>query len=297
MPPLRLNFTRRPKNLLVKAILELIRFRNLVLVVLSQALVQACLLAEGIQWEKVLEPGFGILTFSTVCIAAAGYIINDYYDIKIDAINKPERLLVGKTIRRRRAMFAHLILSFIGVALGFLLSIAVGLINLGAVLLLWGYSARFKKMLLVGNVVIAMLSASMLLIVAVYADKLNKITLGYAIFALLISLIREIIKDMEDVKGDASFDCRTLPIVAGLRKTKLVLYPLIAAFQAFLITVILHPATTPLFDAYMVLLVLIPSIWLIIKLVRADRKRDFTFLSNLNKFIMLTGILSMLLIG
>ncbi|MDX5422702.1 MAG: geranylgeranylglycerol-phosphate geranylgeranyltransferase [Hymenobacteraceae bacterium] len=281
----------------MKAILELIRFRNLVLVVLSQALVQACLLAEGIQWEKVLEPGFGILTFSTVCIAAAGYIINDYYDIKIDAINKPERLLVGKTIRRRRAMFAHLILSFIGVALGFLLSIAVGLINLGAVLLLWGYSARFKKMLLVGNVVIAMLSASMLLIVAVYADKLNKITLGYAIFALLISLIREIIKDMEDVKGDASFDCRTLPIVAGLRKTKLVLYPLIAAFQAFLITVILHPATTPLFDAYMVLLVLIPSIWLIIKLVRADRKRDFTFLSNLNKFIMLTGILSMLLIG
>ena len=297
MPSLRLNFTRRPKNLLVKAILELIRFRNLVLVVLSQALVQACLLAEGIQWEKVLEPGFGILTFSTVCIAAAGYIINDYYDIKIDAINKPERLLVGKTIRRRRAMFAHLILSFIGVALGFLLSIAVGLINLGAVLLLWGYSARFKKMLLVGNVVIAMLSASMLLIVAVYADKLNKITLGYAIFALLISLIREIIKDMEDVKGDASFDCRTLPIVAGLRKTKLVLYPLIAAFQAFLITVILHPATTPLFDAYMILLVLIPSIWLIIKLVRADRKRDFTFLSNLNKFIMLTGILSMLLIG
>ncbi|MDX5480287.1 MAG: geranylgeranylglycerol-phosphate geranylgeranyltransferase [Hymenobacteraceae bacterium] len=281
----------------MKAILELIRFRNLVLVVLSQALVQACLLAEGIQWEKVLEPGFGILTFSTVCIAAAGYIINDYYDIKIDAINKPERLLVGKTIRRRRAMFAHLILSFIGVALGFLLSIAVGLINLGAVLLLWGYSARFKKMLLVGNVVIAMLSASMLLIVAVYADKLNKITLGYAIFALLISLIREIIKDMEDVKGDASFDCRTLPIVAGLRKTKLVLYPLIAAFQAFLITVILHPATTPLFDAYMILLVLIPSIWLIIKLVRADKKRDFTFLSNLNKFIMLTGILSMLLIG
>lgn len=281
----------------MNTILRLIRFPNLVLIVLSQALVQACLLAEGIQWHKALESGFLLLTLFTVLIAAAGYIINDYYDVKIDAINKPDRLLVGRKIRRRRAMFAHLILSFIGVAGGFLLSIPVGLINLGAVLLLWGYSARLKKMMLVGNVVISLLSASMLLVVAVYADTLNNITIGYAVFALLISLIREIIKDMEDVKGDASFDCLTLPIVAGLRNTKLVLYPLIAVFQAFLIVVILHPRTSVVVDVYMVILVLAPSMWLLIRLIRADRKRDFTYLSNLNKLIMLTGILSMLLVG
>ncbi|MET3541018.1 4-hydroxybenzoate polyprenyltransferase [Pontibacter aydingkolensis] len=234
---------------------------------------------------------------STVLIAAAGYIINDYYDVKIDAINKPGRLLIGRKIRRRRAMFAHLILSFIGVAGGLWLSVPVGLINLGAVLLLWGYSARLKKMLLIGNVVISLLSASMLLVVAVYANTLNNITIGYALFALIISLIREIIKDMEDVKGDASFDCRTLPIVAGLRNTKLVLYPLIAIFQAFLIVVILHSRTPLLHDVYMAILVLAPSIWLLLKLIRADRRRDFTFLSNLNKLIMLTGILSMLLVG
>ncbi|MEJ8801137.1 geranylgeranylglycerol-phosphate geranylgeranyltransferase [Pontibacter sp. H249] len=281
----------------MKTILRLIRFPNLVLIVLSQALAQACLLAEGVQWRKALEPGFLYLTLFTVLIAAAGYIINDYYDVKIDAINKPDRLLVGRKIRRRRAMIGHLILSFIGVAGGFWLSVPVGLINLGAVLLLWGYSARLKKMLLIGNVVISLLSASMLLVVAVYADTLNNITLGYSLFALLISLIREIIKDMEDVKGDASFDCRTLPIVAGLRNTKLVLYPLIAVFQAFLIIVILHARTSLLLDIYMVILVLAPSIWLLLKLIRADRKRDFTFLSNLNKVIMLTGILSMLLVG
>lgn len=253
-------------------------------------------MANGIAWSKVLEPEFALLTFATVCIAAAGYIINDYYDVKIDAINRPDRILVGRAIRRRRAMFAHIILSFVGIAIGFWLSIPVGLINLGAVLLLWGYSARLKKMLLIGNVVVALLSASMLLVVAVHADTLNKVTLGYAFFALLISLIREIIKDMEDVKGDASFDCRTLPIVAGLRNTKLVLYPIIALFLGFLIVVILHPKTSLIFDVYMLLLVLLPSVWLVIKLVRADRKRDFTFLSNLNKFIMLTGILSMLLV-
>ncbi|WP_162051512.1 geranylgeranylglycerol-phosphate geranylgeranyltransferase [Pontibacter pamirensis] len=278
----------------MKPFLTLIRARNLVLVVLSQALVQACLLAAGVNWAKVLEPGFLALTFSTVCIAAAGYIINDYYDVKIDAINKPERLLVGRIIRRRRAMFAHLILSFVGVAVGTLLMVRVGLINLGAVLLLWGYSARLKKLLLIGNIAIALLSASMLLVVAVYNDMLNKTTLGYALFAFLISLIREIIKDIEDMKGDATFDCRTLPIVVGMRGAKYVLYPLIAIFQAVLIAAILHPSTPLIFDIYMLLLVLAPSIWMVVKLVRADRKADFSYLSNLNKLIMLMGILSML---
>ncbi|MCC9137112.1 geranylgeranylglycerol-phosphate geranylgeranyltransferase [Pontibacter silvestris] len=280
----------------MKAFLTLIRFPNLVLIVLSQALAQACLLSAGVSWQKVLEPSFIVLTLSTVFIAAAGYIINDYYDIKIDAINKPQRVLVGKSIRRRPAMGAHLLLSFLGVAMGLWLSIPVGLINLGAVLLLWGYSDRLKRMMLIGNVVISLLSASMLLVVAVYADTLNKTTLGYSLFALLISLIREIIKDVEDMKGDASFDCRTLPIVVGMRNTKWVLYPLMATFIVLLIIAAWHPSTPVLFDTYMLLFVLAPSIWMLVKLARADRKQDFTYLSNLNKLIMLTGILSMLFV-
>ena len=264
---------------------------------LCQALVQACLLATGIKWSKVLEPGFIMLTVSTVLVAAGGYIINDYYDVKIDAINKPERMVVGKKVRRRHAMTVHMVVSAVGVLLGFWLSWQVGLINLGAVLLLWGYSDQLKKMVLIGNVAIALLGASMLLVVAVYADKLNMITIGYALFAFLISLIREIVKDMEDVKGDASFGCRTLPIVAGLRNTKLVLYPLLALFMLFVLVVIFHKKSQLLFDIYMALLVLLPSVWFIFKLIRSDKKKDFNFLSNLGKFMMLTGILSMLLIG
>ncbi len=280
----------------MKPFLTLIRAQNLVLVVLSQALVQACLLSPGVRWHRVLEPGFLALTLSTVCIAAAGYIINDYYDVKIDAINKPDRLLVGRIIRRRQAMFAHLVLSVVGVLIGGLLLVPVGLINLGAALLLWGYSARLKKLPLIGNIAIGLLSASMLLVVAVYNDVLNKTTLGYALFALLISLIREIIKDIEDMKGDASFECRTLPIVLGMRGAKYVLYPLIIAFLALLVASVAHPATPLLFDAYMLALVLGPSIWMVMKLARADKKADFSYLSSLNKIIMLLGILSMLLV-
>lgn len=280
----------------MKPFLTLIRAQNLLMVVLTQALVQACLLSAEVKWARVLEPGFLALTFSTVCIAAAGYIINDYYDVKIDAINKPDRLLVGRIIRRRRAMFAHLLLSFAGVLIGGLLKISVGLINLGAVLLLWGYSARLKKLLLIGNITVALLSASMLLVVAVYQDVLNKTTLGFALFAFLISLIREIIKDIEDMKGDATFECRTLPIVVGMRGAKYVLYPLIALFMALLVASVLHPSTPLPFDVYMLVLVLAPSIWMAVKLARADRKADFSYLSNLNKLVMLLGILSMLLV-
>ncbi|PKV66864.1 geranylgeranylglycerol-phosphate geranylgeranyltransferase [Pontibacter ramchanderi] len=281
----------------MKEFLSLIRFPNLLLIVLSQALVQASLLSAGINFSGIVTPDFLVLTLSTVFIAAAGYIINDYYDVKIDAINKPERVVVGKSIRRRPAMFIHMLLSFAGIVLGFWLSLPVGLINVGAVLLLWGYSDRLKKLPLAGNLVIALLSASMLLVVAVYAGKLNNITISYAVFAFLISLIREIVKDMEDVRGDASFDCRTIPIVLGMRRAKYVLYPIIALFQAFLLVVIFHPVTNTRFDIYMLLLVLLPSIWMTVKLARADRKRDFTYLSNLGKLIMLTGILSMLLIN
>ncbi|TXK44655.1 prenyltransferase [Pontibacter qinzhouensis] len=281
----------------MKEFLSLIRFPNLVLIILCQALVQVCLLSYHIRWSSIWEPGFVTLTLSTVFVAAAGYIINDYYDVKIDAINKPDRLVIGKSIRRRPAMGWHFLLSILGVLMGFWLSLPVGLINLGAVLLLWGYSALLKRMMLIGNVAIALLGASMLLVVAVYADKLNKITISYAVFAFLISFIREIIKDMEDVKGDATFDCRTLPIVAGLANTKLVLYPIIAVFLAFILLVIFHPSTGFVFEIYMLLLVFVPSIWFLVKLVRADRKRDFTFLSNLGKLLMLTGILSMLFVN
>lgn len=262
---------------------------------LTQLLVELCLLPENAPLRQA-DGRFWLLVLGTVCIGAAGYIVNDYYDIKIDAINKPERVVVGKAITRRRAILSHIFLSGIGVLAGLAVQLEVGLINLGAVLLLWGYSDMLKRQYLVGNIVIALLAAAMLLVVAVPDDNVSRAVWAYACFAFLISLIREILKDMEDVKGDASFDCRTLPIVSGIAGAKMVLYGILAAFYAFTVIVILHPSTPLRFDLYMLALVLLPALLLLIRLIRADRKRDFTYLSNLGKFIMLTGILSMLLL-
>ena len=261
-----------------------------------QFIVQACLLLPHLSWVKVLsDVPFLLLVFSTLCIAAAGYIINDYYDIKIDTINKPKRVVVGKQVNRRQAMLAHLILSGVGILTGFSLSIPVGLINFGAALLLWGYSAHLKQTFLIGNFIIALLSASMVLIVAVFDQVDNKAVWAYAAFIFLISIVREIIKDMEDVKGDAAFDCRTLPIVVGIPGSKWFLYFFILAFAITLLSGVIYRVHEIYFTTYILVLVILPMAYLTYRIYKADRKKDFTRLSRLVKWIMLAGMLSMVL--
>lgn len=263
---------------------------------LCQVLVQVCLLQPGVPVRQILAAErFYLLLLATFCVAAAGYIINDYYDIKIDAINKPRRQVVGKTINRRQAMLAHLLLSGIGVLVGLVLSWRLGLLNLVVTLLLWGYSARLKSYFLVGNLLIALLSALMVLVVALHFGSGNTAVWAYALFAFLISLVREVIKDVEDMKGDASFDRRTLPVVLGVPATKWVLYGMLALFFATVLLAMVYRSHDVFFGLYMVGLILLPGALLAQSLVKADRKRDFSRLSRWCKGLMLMGILSMLL--
>lgn len=277
-------------------VLKLIRFPNLVMIALCQLLVEVCLLHSGEPLVAILQnERFYLMLFATFCISAAGYIINDYYDIKIDAINKPNQQVVGKSINRRQAMLAHLLLSGFGIVVGGALNWKVGLVNMGAVLLLWGYSDLLKKTFLAGNITIAFLSATMLLVVGVNAGITTKALYAYALFSFLISLIREIIKDMEDMKGDAAFDCRTLPIVAGLPKTKWVLYFLFICFYITIISAMLYRYTHLWFSLYMLVLIILPSLYILYKISKADRRKHFKKISRWCKIIMLLGMLSMLL--
>jgi len=262
--------------------------------VLSQILVQACLLYPEVPVSEALHLKFWLLTLATIFIGAAGYIINDYYDIKIDAINKPDKIIIGKDLTRRKAMLGHLFLSAAGVIIGALLSLKVGLVNLGAVLLLWGYSADLKKRPLSGNLTIAFLAASMVLVVAVLAKFDNLGVWAYAAFAFVSTLIREIIKDLEDMKGDAAHGCRTLPIVLGIQKSRVILYALLIFFYALVLAAGFYRQNDTIFGIYLGLAVLAPGLMIGAQLRRSDRKRHFARLSLLCKFMMLTGTLSML---
>ncbi|GAB3229756.1 geranylgeranylglycerol-phosphate geranylgeranyltransferase [Hymenobacter seoulensis] len=277
---------------------RLIRLPNLLIMALCLVLVRTCLLLPEAPWHLVLAPAFGLLVVAALSIAAAGYIINDYYDVKIDAINRPARLVVGRVVNRRHAMLAHLLLSGLGVLVSGSLSPVLGLVNLGSALLLWGYSVRFKRVALVGNVSIATLTGALVLLPELQARTGTEAVWVYALAAFLLTVVREIIKDVEDMRGDAQHDCRTLPIVWGIVRTKWVtgffllclgLLVAGASYNAFL-------TERPALGIWLLGLILGPTALLGYQLRRADRKRDFARLSRWCKWIMLAGVLSMLVV-
>ena len=286
--------TKPPHNFSLSGFIQVTRFWNLLIIVLAQYFTAAFLVNEGRELLYYLKDvRLFLLCLSSVLIAAAGYIINDYYDVKIDLINKPERVVVGRILKRRVAMVAHTVLNFLGIALGFLLSWKIGVINFGCALLLWLYSNQLKRMPLVGNLAVASLTGIAIYVVDLLYNSGNLMIIAYALFAFLFTLIREIIKDMEDLRGDATFGCRTLPVVYGIRKTKNIIYFLSIIFLAglcFLAYIFVGTGMT-LFCLGLV----VPLGILAYTLASADTVKDFNYLSNYCKVVMLLGILSMII--
>ncbi len=287
-----------PLSAYFTGLLRLVRVQNLLIVVLTQYLARICLAGSATNRpdpapaSALLDPQMLLLTLSTVCIAAAGYIINDYFDIKIDIVNKPERVIIGRYLKRRVAMGAHQTLNIIGCLIGLYLSRWVFMVDVLSVTLLWFYSAHFKRQPFIGNVIVSFLTALSLIILAVYYRRNVDLLMIYALFSFVISLVREIIKDMEDIRGDARFGCRTLPIVWGLRRTKYFLYGLIATF--ILILFLMARSLGNLHLSLIFTALLLPVGYLVYRLMLADKKRDFRHLSDLCKIIMLLGVVSMI---
>jgi 4-hydroxybenzoate polyprenyltransferase len=257
-------------------------------------MVRIFLVGPKYEWPSfVFDYHFFLISVSTVLIAAAGYIINDYYDIKIDTINKPKRVVIGRIMHRRTAIITHILLSIAGIGLGLLQSKMVGLVNFSAVFLLWLYSNQLKRLPFIGNLSIATLTVLTLWVVIIYYPRNEFLVFTFAAFSFFITLIREIIKDMEDVRGDATFGCKTLPIVWGIRRTKTLLYILILSFLIvlFSFSTYLHHHMISYFSVF----VLLPMGWLTWRLFKADTRKEFGSLSNLCKMIMLMGVLSMIL--
>jgi 4-hydroxybenzoate polyprenyltransferase len=272
----------------------LIRLPNLLILMLGQVLTALCLVKPYASFSALItDRGFLLLLLSTTLITAAGYIINDYYDVKIDLINRPNRVMVGRLLKRRLALLWHSVLNMIAVAIGFLLSYVIGLVQLIATFCLWLYSNQLKRLPFIGNFMVAGLTGMSIALVGIYFNQNQFLVNTYAFFAGGITLIREIIKDMEDREGDAIHGCLTLPIIWGLRKTKILLYILSALFVASLLYMAMVLQMPRLLWFFMALSPVF--LWFIYKLYRSDTVKAYGFLSQYLKIMMLTGILSMLL--
>jgi 4-hydroxybenzoate polyprenyltransferase len=300
------------------AFLRLIRWPNLFFIVLTQALFKFFII-DPILKDATLPLKYLIfLSLASVFIAAAGYIINDYFDLNIDLINKPDRLIVDRTIKRRWAIAFHLIFSMVGIVLSIYVALKtnflIALGNILCVFLLWLYSTTFKKKLLIGNVVISLLTAWVIFVIYFAVDKnfsfykppysplnmplhrLFRFALLYSSFAFIISLVREVVKDMEDIKGDAKYGCSTMPIKWGIPVSKVFvgvwLVVLIGALTAiFFYTLQLGWRLSPI---YLLVMVVLPLVWILKKLYDATTPENYHTLSSAIKLVMLLGILSML---
>ena len=277
---------------LILALFRLTRFWNLAIIAFAQYFTAFFLF----QQRLLVFTDFWLflIVASTVMIAAAGYIINDYYDIKIDLINKPDRVVIGKTITRRYAIFFHTVISVTGVGMGLLINWKVGAVNFVSVFLLWLYSNNLKRLPLIGNLVVSLLTGLSIFLLSFLYEQYLPLVMTYSLFAFFMTLIREIVKDMEDMKGDTTFGCRTLPIVWGIRKTKSFLYGTILVFSFLVLW--LDYQQLKISWIYFIPLLFVPMSLLFYRLLKADTKKEFCQLSQLCKIIMLLGICSMIFV-
>lgn len=282
----------KPANFSLKGFILVTRFWNLMIIILAQYFTALFLIESTASYTQILfDTRLFLMSLSTVLIAAAGYIINDYYDVKIDLINKPNRVVVGRILKRRVAMVAHTFLNFLGIGIGFILSIEIGIFNFISALLLWLYSNQLKRVALAGNLTVALLTALSIYIINVLYQQVNYLVIAYALFAFAFTLVREIIKDMEDVKGDQTFGCLTFPVVYGMRKTKNLIYGISLGFLLGL--VVLAYLFVGWQMTYFSIALAFPLGLLAYQLYNADTIKHFNTLSNFCKIIMLLGILSM----
>lgn len=243
---------------------------------------------------EIIDVRFALFLISTALIGAGGYIINDYFDQKIDMINRPETVLVGTKLRRRLALLLHAVLSFGGVSLGFLLDPFIGAVHLFSSGALWTYSGILKRQLLIGTLTISFLTALTLLIVMVYFREFNLLVVAYSMFAGVTVFIRESVKDVISVKGETAFGIHSIPIVWGVRGAKTVIYLAglagVSMMSFYLISI--DNWNVRYFFAGVFLIV----IWTFYRLSRADKMRDFEEIKKVIDMIIVLGLISMVLV-
>lgn len=256
-----------------------------------------------------------LLVIATVCIAAGGYVINNIMDQDTDEIAKPQNRVVGVSISETVAYNWYIGLTIIGVGIGFYLSNVIYKPTFASMFilvatLLYMYATSFKQIPVLGNVVVALMLSTSIIIIGLFdilpaIDVDNRfrmkeafdILMHYAIFAFIINLIREIVKDMEDMDGDYQSGINSLPIAIGVQKTKII----VGVLTVISIGILAYYVNSNLFELdyvvyYTMILIVGPLIYFGVKLLNATTKKEFHHLSLVLKIILFFGILSVAVI-
>ncbi len=309
------------------AYLRLIRVKNLIIITLLQILLRYGLIIPILEKYSIIpalsDVNFFLLVLSTILLAASGYVINDYFDLRTDRINRPENVIVGKLVKRRIALLLHVLFSFTGVFIGLYLAYITRKENYVVMFIfipaiLWSYSTLLKKQVLIGNLSIAFLTAIVpYIVVSLEFAALQRLhgneivnstacslawfwTTGFAFFAFITTLTREIIKDIQDIPGDKAIGCKTLPIEIGVPYSKAIVSILsIASIVAIWLIFFLMDnfSAIPYATPYLLIFITLPYTYLIYSVITATTQADFGRASTISKWIMLFGVLFIAMAG
>ena len=309
-------------------IFKIIRWKNLVIISLSQIFIKFFFIDFFIQKDQLLNENFVILLIVTILIAASGYIVNDIYDYNLDQINKPEKVVLGKFLKSRDAIIIYMMFNSLAIVLSIFLCMKIEqeiyiLVFLLIIYCLWLYSKKLKKYKTIGNILIAFFISLSILNVPLFSYKnilsddrffVFLIISIFSVLAFLINVKREIIKDIEDIEGDKIHKVKSLPIIFGTKKSKLVTIIigiiLMFAISSLITFQILILRSDLLLDVggnqfsnpqiwganyisiiYM-FIILIMFFYVELLILNATTKTNFTKASKLLKYLMLLSLLS-----
>lgn len=307
------------------SIFKLFRIRNLILIVLLQFFLREYFISPMLNsfglTLQLSNLHFYLLLLMTLCITTAGYVINDYFDLKRDYINRnPNDIIVGKNISRRMAMATHFVLSAVGVIIGLYLSYVLhvwvlALLPIFVIGLLWFYSTEYKRQFIIGNIILAFLGVLPILLTVLYEPALFKayLSVEYRAIAILIfkvilfftaiafgiNLLYALVKDLQDLPGDEATNCRTLPIVAGEMASKYTfsIVTVMIIFALFYIQNMQYAneAYVPLM--YIVFAIEVPLVLANIMLYLTNKVEKYKYVTFVVSLIMMFGIGSILVLN
>ena len=286
--------------------LRLIRSKNLLIIIISFFVFEIYILESYLN-ELSTNINFFLLLSITLLITASGYIINDIFDVNIDQINKKDKIFIGKKYSKNTGKTLYFIIIIFSILLSVILCYRIGKMYLisifiSCIYILWLYSKSLKNKFFLGNITTSFLVSLSIINLVIFSElEINKnsklILYSYAYLSFLITLIREIIKDIEDIKGDLKYNSKSIPIRLGIKNSKLICYILLSILFISISYILLENykysyleiTITQTIIYYLIILSLI--IYCIISIIKAKQKQHYSKISLLIKRIMIISIL------
>lgn len=285
------------KHMLLKiiSIISVVRGYNIGLVILAQYLTSIFILAHDTPMiEVLLDPSLFVLVLSTVGAIASGYIINNFYDQEKDLINRPQKSFLDHMVSQKTKLSLYFVINILALLFSSLISLRAGLFFAGYMFFIWLYSHKIKKQPVLGNLTSALLSITPFFAILLYFKNYNLLIFVFGFYLFLILAIRELVKDLENIKGDLTLNYKTVPVVYGERATKLMMSILIALNCLVSVLLVfyfeLRLMHSFFIGATVYLILLLLMIW------NAQRQQDYNCIHNFLKLLILAGVFSILLL-